>query len=110
MPLAFAGNIEQYPMPHETMFDSASRYFHSFQTKIPKWEFVFSKKCYSDENEENCCFHYSEQAYIETVKVNEPVESDVTAEEWQLELERVMPLLKVSIKTSECFERVSEER
>ncbi|BES94403.1 intraflagellar transport protein 57 [Nesidiocoris tenuis] len=64
-------------------------------------DFAFDEDSdFDEDNELDVDDLYMSNAYIETVKVNEPVESDVTAEEWQLELERVMPLLKVSIKTN----------
>uniref|UniRef100_A0A0A9W1J6 Intraflagellar transport protein 57 n=1 Tax=Lygus hesperus TaxID=30085 RepID=A0A0A9W1J6_LYGHE len=55
---------------------------------------------FDEDNELDVDDLYLSNAYIETVKINEAVENDVTAEAWQLELERVMPLLKVSIKSN----------
>ena len=37
---------------------------------------------------------------METTRAEEIIETDVTTEAWNLELERVMPLLNVSIKSS----------
>lgn len=37
---------------------------------------------------------------MEAAKHEEMIESDITTEAWNIELERVMPHLKVSIKSS----------
>uniref|UniRef100_T1I8Q9 Uncharacterized protein n=2 Tax=Rhodnius prolixus TaxID=13249 RepID=T1I8Q9_RHOPR len=43
---------------------------------------------------------YLASAYLEPSKTNEIIEANVTSEAWKIELERVIPLLKVSIKSS----------
>ncbi|XP_014251346.1 intraflagellar transport protein 57 homolog [Cimex lectularius] len=53
-----------------------------------------------EDNEMDVDDLYLASSYMENSKVNEIIEGNVSSEAWNLELERVLPLLKVSIKSN----------
>ncbi|KAK9512571.1 hypothetical protein O3M35_000967 [Rhynocoris fuscipes] len=55
---------------------------------------------FDEDNELDVDDLYLASAYLESSRNNEIIEANVTSEAWKIELERVTPLLKVSIKSA----------
>ncbi|XP_066907698.1 intraflagellar transport protein 57 homolog [Halyomorpha halys] len=92
------------PVPPVEQFDSSQTVEEDEELELDidriEEEMALGVSDVDEDNELDVDDLYLASAFMETTRAEEIIETDVTAEAWNLELEKVVPMLKVSIKSN----------